>query len=83
MKKIRGLKKAVGTYQRANHALIYFDTETREVWTKEYYDPYSFIEYKNLGIVCITAYDPRRKNPDLPEKITMESLKKYIVENWG
>lgn len=62
--KLKGLKKAVGDYKRANgngyysprYGLMYFDKSTGEVWTDEHYDSGhgTYFNYISDDIVCIS-----------------------------
>jgi len=55
--KIKGIKKAVSeSIKNVNSGLYsntYFDIETSEVWTTEFVNSNSWIEYPNNDIVCI------------------------------
>ena len=84
---IKGLKKAVGTYQRANaegcysscYGELMFDSETGELWTDEFCSlgHNEWKEYKSLSIVNIGR---RMREYDVP--ITMKNVKDFIEANF-
>lgn len=73
MKKISGIKKAVGDFQRANaggyysprYGTLMLDRGTGEVWTDEFYDlgHNSWKEYKDRNIMDLSGYMGQRGIP--------------------
>lgn len=74
--KLKGLKKAIGTYQRANaggyysanYGKLMLNTETGEIWTDEFYslDRNSWVEYHSKAIIdlggVMSYYDMLEEN---------------------
>ena len=87
VKQIKGLKKAVGDYKRANaegrfsprYGVLMFDKSDGNIWTDEFYDlgHGSFNHYHSKDIVSLSKM---MLEDDVP--ITMETVKKYIKENF-
>lgn len=71
MKTIKGIKKAVGLYQRLNaggaysphYGVMMLNKATGEVWTDEFYDlgHNSRKEYKDKNIMNLSAYMEQRE----------------------
>lgn len=83
---IKGLKKAVGDYQRANaggwadprYGKLMFDKSTGEVWTDEFYSigHNTWKEYHSSDVVCLDSYMTDRTGEPIP--VTMKSVKAVI-----
>ena len=73
MKKISGIKKAVGDFRRANaggyysprYGVLMLDRGTGEVWTDEFYSlgHNSWKEYKDRNIMNLSGYMVQRGIP--------------------
>ena len=71
MKNIKGIKKAVGDYQRLNaggaysphYGVMMLNKETGEIWTDEFYSlgHNSWKEYKDKNIMNLSAYMEQRE----------------------
>lgn len=83
--KIKGLRKAVGDYQRANaegyysprYGYLMYDTADKELWTDEFYSlgRNSWNEYKKDTVINLGRY-----MADLEMPVTMANVKKVIDE---
>lgn len=81
--KIKGLKKAVGDYQKANAGGIYdmrygflmYDKETGELWVDEFYN-IGHNNYKRYESSAIINLGERMKDLDI--EITMNNVKEFI-----
>ncbi len=85
--KIKGLKKAVGDYQRANsdgaysprYGYLMYDTEDGELWVDEFYSigENQWKQYKSASVVnlgfMMAAEDM---------EVTMANVRCFIVENF-
>lgn len=80
MRKIFGLKKAVGEFQHANaggyysprYGVLMLDRGTGEVWTDEFYSlgHNSWKEYKDRNIMNLSGYMEQRGIP-----VTMDNVR--------
>ena len=87
MKKIKGLKKAVGDYQRANSEGFYsprygrlmYDSEDGQLWTDEFYSlgHNEWKEYHSSSIVNLGAMMAEREIP-----VNMANVRQFIAENF-
>lgn len=87
MKKIKGIKKAVGEYKHINaggpysphYGVLMFDYSDGEVWTDEFYDfgHRSYKIYHSDSIVCLERM-MREENVD----ITMANVKTFIKSHF-
>lgn len=85
--KIKGLKKAIGEYNRANrdgaysprYGILMFDYSDGEIWTDEFYDlgHGSWNEYHSDTIINLGAEMKRRGI-----HINMGNTKEFINDNW-
>lgn len=85
--KIKGLKKAVGEYQRANEGGYYsprygylmFDKNTGEIWTDEFFSlgQNSWKEYHSDSIINLGRL-MGEKNMD----VTMKNVKQFVEETF-
>lgn len=83
--KIKGIKKAIGDYQRANsqgyysqsYGILMYDTETGEIWTDTFYsfghDSYRI--YDNKAIINLGKY-----MGDLDLAINMANVKEVLED---
>lgn len=88
--KIKGLKSAVGDYQRANteghysprYGIMMFDVEDGELWTDEFYDlgHNSFKEYHSKTIIPVSTLMKGFGFTD--EGINMKNVREFIEGNW-
>ena len=79
MKKLRGLKKAVGDYQnncKRLHCVICLDLEDGHIWTDVYADSNSYSVYHSKSIHALNTYFMDACGSELPVKITMQSVRK-------
>lgn len=87
MMKIKGLKKAVGDYQRANsegfyspsYGYLMFDSEDGQLWTDEFYSlgHNEWKEYHSDTIVNLGAMMAEREIP-----VNMANVRQFIAENF-
>nr|DAJ92517.1 MAG TPA: hypothetical protein [Caudoviricetes sp.] len=87
MIKIKGLKKAVGDYQRANsegfysprYGCLMYDSEDGELWTDEFYSlgHNEWKEYHSSSIVNLGAMMAEREIP-----VNMANVRQFIAENF-
>ena len=87
MMKIKGLKKAVGDYQRANsegfysprYGYIMYDSEDGQLWTDEFYSlgHNEWKEYHSDTIVNLGAMMAEREIP-----VNMANVRQFIAENF-
>lgn len=85
--KIKGLKKAIGDYKRANeggpysprYGRLMMDEETFEVWTDEFYSlgHNSWNEYANPCVINLG-----QMMAEEGYEISMKGVKKYINDNY-
>lgn len=85
--KIKGLKKAVGEYQRANkggyysprYGCLMFDKSDGELWTDEFYSlgHNSWKEYHSDTIVNLGSMMSEQEIP-----VTMQNVKEFIMNNF-
>ena len=85
--KIKGLKKAVGTYQQANsggrfssyYGEMMLDTETGEIWTDEFCSlgHNEWKEYHNPAIVNLS-----RQMREYDIEVTMKNVRDFIEANY-
>lgn len=88
--KIKGLKSAVGDYQRANteghysprYGIMMFDVEDGELWTDEFYDlgHNSFNVYHSNTIIPVSTLMKGFGFTD--ERINMKNVREFIEEKW-
>ena len=84
--KIKGLKKAIGEYKRANfgghyspqYGKLMYDTSTGEIWT-DYFCSLGHNQWKAYESESIV--DLGRKMKEREIEITMPNVKKFIAEN--
>lgn len=84
--KIKGLKKAVGEYTRANaggyysprYGCLMFDKSTRELWIDEFYSigHNSWNQYHSESIINLGRIMER-----LGIEVNMQNVKSFIAEN--
>ena len=85
--KIKGLKKAIGDYKRANeegyysprHGYLMFDKEDGEIWTDEFYS-LGHNEWKEYH--SDTIVDIGKMMSDQEIKINMKNVKDFICNNF-
>lgn len=86
MKKIMGLKKAIGEYQRSNsggcysphYGLLMFDFDSYELWTDEFWN-FSHTwhtDYRSKTIINL-GFEMREENL----KVNIANVKKYIEDH--
>lgn len=85
--KIKGLKKAVGEYRRANaggyysprYGYLMFDKNTGEIWTDEFFSlgQNSWKEYHSDSIINLGRL-MGEKNMD----VTMKNIKQFVEETF-
>lgn len=76
MKPLRGLKEAVGTYQKNcknNHCVIYLDTESGYVWANTYSSESFQVWKATKSIHALNTYIQEATGDT---KITMESVRR-------
>lgn len=85
--KIKGLKKAIGDYKRANkegcysprYGYLMFDKEDGEIWTDEFYS-LGHNEWKEYH--SDTIVDIGKMMSDQEIKINMKNVKDFICNNF-
>ena len=85
--KIKGIKKAVGEYQRANsegyysprYGKLMFDTETGEVWTDEFYS-LGHNEWKEYHSAAVINLGGRMAEEEID--VNMKTVKEYILTHF-
>lgn len=80
MTRIKGIKKAVGTFNRANaggaysprYGVLMLDKEAGEVWTDEFYSMgrNSWKEYQDENIINLSGYMAQQEIP-----VNMENVR--------
>lgn len=96
MKKIKGLKKAVGDYQRANagghysarYGKLMLNARTGELWTDEFYSlgHNSWAEYEDSDIIDLgysIAEEAFYNTGSGIIQITMQTVKDYINRHYS
>ncbi len=92
--KLKGLKKAIGEYNRANKGGCYsprygrlmLDKSTGEIWCDEFYDlgHNEYKNYHNPDIINLGhAMVEFNTNQYDPVHITMQTVKAFCAEHYG
>ena len=86
--KLKGLKKAIGDYKRANaegmhsprYGRLMLDVNTGEIWTDEFYDighnswkKYHNEDIVNLGMLVGSEYN----------EVNMKTVQEYVNKHYG